>query len=107
MTITVSTADPRSVKALEVLASAPRWLKIRRKADGTKFYVIPGSKGVAHWTATDGSGCTCKGYRYRGTCSHVLAVREFLAVERPAPAPAESREQQIARLRRELGLVED
>ena len=60
----------------ERLAAEPeRWLTGRSKASGRPFFVIPGSKGVAHWTAADGSGCTCRGFAYRGQCSHVLAVQ--------------------------------
>ena len=61
--------------AEQLVSESDRWLTGRAKADGRPFYVIPGSKGVAHWTAADGSGCTCRGFAYRGQCSHVLAVR--------------------------------
>ena len=47
MTITVSTTDPRSCKALALLESVDKWLRIRRKGDGVKFYVIPGSAGTS------------------------------------------------------------
>ncbi len=61
--------------AEQLVAEHDRWLTGRSKANGRPFFVIPGSKGVAHWTAADGSGCTCRGFAYRGQCSHVLAVK--------------------------------
>ena len=61
--------------AEQLVSESDRWLTGRAKANGRPFYVIPGSKGVAHWTAADGSGCTCRGFAYRGQCSHVLAVK--------------------------------
>ena len=51
MTIQISTQDARTAKALELLAGADRWLKIRRKADGAKFYAIPSADGRHdYWT---------------------------------------------------------
>ena len=74
MTITVSTNDPRSVKALALLETADRWTKAHRKADGRSFFVIPGSQGRVYWT--DQSSCTCPDAGHRGaTCKHQLAVR--------------------------------
>ncbi len=78
-TVSVPTASQRA-HAAQLVAERDRWLNGRSKENGRPFYVIPGSKGVAHWTAADGSGCTCRGYQYRGQCSHVLAVREYNAI---------------------------
>ncbi len=60
---------------MQLAAEPERWLTGRSKANGRRFFVIPGSEGIAHWTAADGSGCTCRGFAYRGQCSHVLAVK--------------------------------
>jgi len=40
MMITVSSEDPRSIKAIEIAASAGQWLKCRL-ADGAKAYGVP------------------------------------------------------------------
>ena len=46
------------------------------KVTGQRFYVVPASNRMtAHWTALDGSGCTCLGYQRRGTCTHSIAAR--------------------------------
>jgi len=74
MTVEVSTTDPRSLKALAVLATADRWTKGHRKSDGRSFFVIPGSRGHTYYT--DQSACTCPDVRERGSvCKHQLAVR--------------------------------
>ena len=86
MTVTVSSDDPRSVKALSVLATAPRWTKGHTK-DGRPFFVVPGSDGRVYWTDT--RACTCPDHRERGVaCKHVLAVRMWTLQHKPAaPAP--------------------
>ena len=69
MTITVSTENPRSCKALALLEGADQWLKIRRKGDGAKFYVIPGSAGHVYWTNC--GECSYPDAQHRGeTCKH-------------------------------------
>ena len=71
-------ATPTAIQlahAEQLVSASERWLTGRSKMNGRPFFVIPGSKGVAHWTAADGSGCTCRGFRFRGRCSHALAVQ--------------------------------
>jgi predicted nucleic acid-binding Zn finger protein len=85
MTITVSTENPRSCKALALLEGAEQWLKIRRKGDGVKFYVIPGSQGHVYWTNC--GECSCPDFQHRGVeCKHITAVKLHVAkvqAERP------------------------
>ena len=75
------TASQRA-HAETLLADPGRWLHGRSKETGEQFWVIQGSKGAAHWATN--YGCTCKGFAYRGVCSHVLAVtmREAQAAAR-------------------------
>ena len=40
MTITISSTDPRSLKAVEIAAAAGQWAKCRTR-DGHKFYAVP------------------------------------------------------------------
>ncbi len=69
MTITVSTADPRSVKALALLETAHTWTTAHRKSDGRSFFVVPGSNGRVYWTDT--RECTCPDATGRGVaCKH-------------------------------------
>ena len=86
MTVTVSPDNPRSVRALAVLATADRWTKGHRKADGRPFFSIPGSNGRVYMTDT--RACTCPDARERGVdCKHILAVRLW-TIEHKAEAPA-------------------
>ena len=82
MTITIDTADPRTLRALEVLATSDRWTKAHRKDDGRPFFVIPGSNGRVYWTDTH--DCTCPDYQHRGpaVCKHIIAVRLWTAREK-------------------------
>ena len=86
MVVTVSTENPRSCKALALLEGAAQWLKIRRKSDGVKFYVIPGSQGHIYWTNC--GECSCPDFCHRGVeCKHITAVNLHVAqvqAERPA-----------------------
>jgi hypothetical protein len=96
MTIQVSTQDARTAKALALLETAPTWLKIRRKSDGVKFYVLPGSNGHVYWTNL--SECSCPDHQHRGesvTCKHRLAVALRVAqlkASKPKPEPRQELE---------------
>ena len=86
MTVTISPDDPRSVRALAVLATADRWVKGHTK-DGRAFFVIPGSNGRLYWTDT--RDCTCPDRRERAVyCKHMLAVRMWALRHKAAPAPS-------------------
>lgn len=82
-------------KAFALSLQLPRLNVGRSKVNGVEFYVVPGSEvGTAHWTAKDARGCTCKGHRRYGNCSHVEAVRIHLAGERAARKPERRSEYQ-------------
>lgn len=53
------------------------WSAGRSKRDGRQFWNIPSRSepGVSHYTTS--YGCTCKGFRRRGHCAHVEAVRAY------------------------------
>jgi hypothetical protein len=51
MTITVNTADPRSIKALALLKSADRWQRGHTK-DGRSFFAIPGREPGLPYTVS-------------------------------------------------------
>ena len=102
MTVLISPDDPRSVRALAVLATADRWVKGHRKADGRAFFTISGSNGrIYHADTRD---CTCPDRRERGLdCKHILAVRLW-KIRRDITAPAPSKGPATAE---ELGLCTD
>ena len=88
MTVTIDSADKRSVRALALLAQARTWVTGRRKCDGRAFLIAPGSNGRTYYVAADGSECTCPDRQVRRTtCKHMTAAR-LLVVEQGAPAPA-------------------
>ena len=94
MTITVSTAEPRSLKALAVLETADRWQKGHTKS-GRSFYAVPSSTDPNGFHMTDCRECTCQDFIRRGLdCKHILAVRLYVAKlqvvqpKRRAPKPA-------------------
>lgn len=65
------------------------------KQTGQAFYVVPASNCLgAHWTAIDGSGCTCLGFQQRGTCTHQLAC--LLEAQRAAAPCIEAAQQHRA-----------
>ena len=72
--------------AAALLAAPEKWSHGRSKVDGRAFWLSQGSKGAAHWTTA--YGCTCKGFQYRGVCSHQVAVvmREAQQAARQAEA---------------------
>jgi len=136
MTVTIDPTDKRSVRALAVLATADRWVKGHRKADGRAFFTIPGSNGRLYHADT--RDCTCPDRQQRRLdCKHQLAVRLWTIQQNAAGAqPAASaddlglctdaelaetmltikathlvrdadRAAYKARLRRDLGMVEE
>lgn len=97
MVVTVSADNPRSIKALAVLATADRWVKGHRKADGRPFFTVPGSNGRLYHVDT--RDCTCPDRQQRGVdCKHILAVRLWTLehkAEAPARAPCDVCTQQL------------
>jgi hypothetical protein len=64
----------------------PTFSRGTSKVTGERFIVVPASNRLtAHWTAVDGSGCTCLGYQRRGTCTHSIAAK--LVHDRQQPTP--------------------
>ena len=91
MVVTVSTDNPRSVKALALLPQARTWTHGTRKCDGCAFLIAPGANGHSYYVDANGAECTCPDRQTRRVdCKHMLAAR-LLLVERgqvePAPAP--------------------
>ena len=86
MTITISSNDPRSIKALQIAAEVGQWLKCRG-ADGSKRYGIPSQSVAGLYYLADTRSCTCPDFvRRGGPCKHVLAVRIHVACVRAEQA---------------------
>lgn len=67
---------PMQAKADRLVELLGTFSRGRSKQTGQEFYVVPASNRLtAHWTAVDGSGCTCLGHQRRGTCTHSIAAR--------------------------------
>jgi hypothetical protein len=83
VTIVIDPTDARSIRALDVLATAPDWLATRvRREDGSavKAYAIPSQSRPSLRHLADCRACTCEDYLRRGVpCKHVLAVRLHVA----------------------------
>ena len=89
---TTIVSPPMRRKADALAELLPTLSRGRSKVDGRPFYVVPASNRIsAHWTALDGSGCTCLGFQRRGTCTHGIAARTVHERQQsPAPQPRPS-----------------
>lgn len=72
MNVTLSTDNPRSLKALQLTAGAADWLALPGGG-----YGIPSQRHDGAFYAADCTSCSCPDAKYRGAepCKHVLAVR--------------------------------
>ena len=86
MTVTVSSTDPRAVKALALLARASAWTHGRRKCDGRAFAIVAGSTPGSTYMVSS-LGCTCPDANRRGaTCKHQVAYRLWTIQQNAAGA---------------------
>src|SRR5690349_4384416 len=67
--------DPRSIKAVEIAATAGQWLKVRT-TDGQKLYGVPAQSEPGRYYLANCRECECPDFTRRLLpCKHVLAVR--------------------------------
>jgi hypothetical protein len=90
MTVSIVPTASMQAKASILLADQASWSRGRSKQTGTPFWLIPGSKGSAHYTTS--YGCTCRSFAHRGVCSHLVAVqiheqRRSVTLSAPEAAP--------------------
>jgi hypothetical protein len=77
MQITISTENPRSLKALQLTAGAADWLTLPGGGFG-----IPSQRHDGAFYAADSSTCTCPDATYRSSeCKHILAVRLYAVLQ--------------------------
>ena len=75
MTVTISSEDPRSIKAVAIAAEAGQWAKCRTR-DGRKLYAVPSQHDADVRYLADLHTCTCPDFqRHQQACKHVLAIR--------------------------------
>jgi hypothetical protein len=80
MNITLSTDNPRSLKALQLTASAADWLALPGGG-----YGIPSERNDGAFYAADCSSCSCPDFQYRReACKHQLAVRLYAVLQAAA-----------------------
>jgi predicted nucleic acid-binding Zn finger protein len=96
MTITISTQDPRSLKAISIAAEAGQWAKCWTR-DGRKVYGVPSQHDPNVRYLADLHQCSCPDFQRRGQpCKHILAIRlhctlvQVQAQQRPKEVVAES-----------------
>lgn len=69
----VQTTTAMQARADDLLSRRARWARGYSVKTGREFYLFSGSKGEIYEASVD--GCTCRGYLYRGICSHAAAIR--------------------------------
>lgn len=106
MTITISSEDPRSIRAIEIAAGASQWARCHTR-DGQKAYGVPSQCHPGRYYLVTCSSCDCPDFRRRGlsgarvgqagthqVCKHVLAVRlwcELVKAQQQPRSTARSR----------------
>src|SRR5690349_7809069 len=101
--VTISSDDPRSIKAIETAAGAGQWLKCRTR-DGQKAYAIPSCSGSGRYYLVTCSSCDCPDFQRHGfsstrvgqggahiACKHILAVRLHCELSKAQQQPKRSR----------------
>src|SRR4051794_26135825 len=74
--MTATVTPPMRRKAAALADLLPTLSTGTSKLTGQRFYVVPASNHMtAHWTALDGTGCTCIGFQRRGVCAHAVAAQ--------------------------------
>ena len=83
----VAPTESQRAAAEALLADPGRWSPGRSKETGRAFWLVTGSQGRSYFVTS--YGCTCKGYQYRGVCSHQLAATMRDAQEAARQNPSE------------------
>lgn len=80
VTLSLSTDNARSLKALQLTAGAHAWLTL-----GDGAYGIPSQCHDGAFYAADTTSCTCPDFTYRReACKHQLAVRLYAVLQAAA-----------------------
>jgi hypothetical protein len=71
--------------------TAQQWIRTKDRRTGRQLAVaVPSASVPGKFHLTTSSSCDCRGFTYRGDCSHRRAVRAEIAV-RQAPTPVADR----------------
>jgi hypothetical protein len=103
MTITISSEDPRSIKAIDIAAGARQWLKCHIR-DGQKAFGVPSQCQPGRYYLVTCQSCDCTDFRRNGLsgarrghsgehrpCKHILAVRLYCELAKAQQARPGSR----------------
>jgi hypothetical protein len=99
MTVTISSTNPRSIRAIEIAATGGQWLKCK-SADGQKAYGAPSCKGDGRYYLVTSVSCDCQDAHAGQSCKHVLAVRLHCELAK-AQQPKAKRERPVLDMVRE------
>jgi hypothetical protein len=78
--------DSMRAHADMLLSRSHLWTRAVRKRDGLALVIFPSSRtGTSYYSAE--SGCTCRGFLYRGICAHVVAIRDEAEAAHEAVGP--------------------
>ena len=76
-------SDPRTTRALDLLAQSGQWARCTSLADGAELVAIPSQRVAGRFYLVDGTRCSCPDHTRRGVvCKHLRAYR---AAQAPAP----------------------
>src|SRR6266581_99226 len=87
MAFTIDATDARSIRAIELAATAGGWAKIRSK-DGRKAYGIPSASLPGRLYIVTADSCDCADARQH-VCEHRRAVKlysELVKAQQPRPS---------------------
>jgi hypothetical protein len=93
MSVTISTDNLRSLKALQLTAGAADWLVL---PDGG--FGIPSQRLDGAFYAADATTCSCPDAKYHRSepCKHVLAVRLYAVLQAAVTQPEPRRLKAVA-----------
>jgi len=113
MSFTISADDPRSIRAIEIAATADEW-RVYRDADGYAAYGVPSQSAPGRFYLVTLSTCDCPDFERTAqappaaaesteqrACKHILAVRlhrELVRAQQLLPRPTTQRRRDHLRL---------
>lgn len=78
--MTISTSDPRDLKALAAIQNAGQWAKIRDASGTALAYGIPSATQPGLFHFANASQCSCPDFQHGHRCWHSRAVALHLAL---------------------------
>ena len=108
--VTISSEDPRSIKAIEIAAGARQWARCHFR-DGQKAFGVPSQCQPGRYYLVTCSTCDCQDFKRHGLsdvrlgmagahfpCKHVLAVRLYCELVKAQQKPVSARQRRRSHL---------